>query len=94
MMLFIALLDLLRVASILPFMTVLTNPQIIETNSFYNDVFHAVSIFGIKTNQEFMFVLGFLVFGILITSLTFKALTIYVQLRFALMREYIVLVKD
>ena len=88
MMLFIALLDLLGVASILPFMTVLTNPQIIETNSFYNDVFHAVSIFGIKTNQEFMFVLGFLVFGILITSLTFKALTIYVQLRFALMREY------
>ena len=88
MMLFIALPDLLGVASILPFMTVLTNPQIIETNSFYNDVFHAVSIFGIKTNQEFMFVLGFLVFGILITSLTFKALTIYVQLRFALMREY------
>lgn len=88
MMLFIALLDLLGVASILPFMTVLTNPQIIETNSFYNNVFNAVSIFGIKTNQEFMFVLGFLVFGILITSLTFKALTIYVQLRFALMREY------
>lgn len=88
MMLLNALLDLMGVASVLPFMTVLTNPQIAETNSFYNNVFHAASIFGVKTNQEFMFALGFLVFGLLIASLTFKALTIYIQLRFALMREY------
>ena len=88
MMLLMALLDLMGVASILPFMTVLTNPQIVETNSLYNTAFHVASIFGVKTNQEFMFALGFLVFGLLIISLAFKTLTIYIQLRFALMREY------
>ena len=88
MMLLMALLDLMGVASILPFMTVLTNPQIVETNYLYNSAFNTASIFGVKTNQEFMFALGFLVFGILIISLVFKTVTIYMQLRFALMREY------
>jgi len=88
MILLMALLDLMGVASILPFMTVLTNPQIVETNALYNTAFQTAGMFGIKTNQEFIFALGFLVFVLLIISLAFKTLTIYVQLRFALMREY------
>ena len=34
-----ALLDMIGVASILPFMAVLTNPSLIETNSILNNVF-------------------------------------------------------
>ena len=44
--------------------------------------------FGVETNQEFLFFLGVLVFLTLIISLTFRALTTYVQLRFVFMCEY------
>ena len=88
MMILMALLDLIGIASVLPFMTVLTNPEIIETNNLYNLAYNLSGIFGIDSNQEFIFALGILVFILLIVSLAFKTLTIYVQLRFALMREY------
>ena len=88
MMIIMALLDLVGVASVLPFMTVLTNPQIVETNNFYNTAYQFSALLGIKSNQEFIFALGILVFLLLVISLAFKTLTIYVQLRFALMREY------
>ena len=83
-----ALLDMIGVASILPFMAVLTNPDIIETNIILKNMFQASNIFGIENNQEFLFALGILVFGLLVISLIFKALTTYVQLRFVQMREY------
>ena len=39
MILIMALLDLLGVASIMPFMAILTNPDIIETNKILNTAF-------------------------------------------------------
>lgn len=44
--------------------------------------------FGVRTIEHFLFVLGLLVFVLLVVSLSFKALTSYTQLRFTLMREY------
>ena len=83
-----ALLDMIGVASILPFMAVLTNPSLIETNLILNSMFQASSIFGVENNQEFLFILGIFVFVLLVISLAFKALTTYAQVRFAQMREY------
>lgn len=88
MILIMAFLDTIGVASILPFMAVLTNPDLIETNSILNKVFQISKIFGIETNQQFLFGLGIIVFGLLIISLIFKTLTTYMQLRFVQMREY------
>jgi ABC-type multidrug transport system fused ATPase/permease subunit len=88
MMLIMALLDVIGVASILPFMAVLADPSIIETNSILKKLFQAFNILGVQTNLQFIFALGALVFVVLITSLTFKALTTYAQMRFVLMREY------
>jgi ATP-binding cassette, subfamily B, bacterial PglK len=88
MMFIMALLDMIGVASILPFMAVLTNPEIIETNIILNKMFQASNIFGVENNQDFLFALGILVFIILVFSLIFKALTTYAQIRFVLMREY------
>lgn len=88
MILIMALVDMIGVASILPFMAVLTNPNIIETNNFLNSMFEASKKFGIENNQEFLFVLGILVFLLLITSLSIRAITTYVQLRFIQMLEY------
>jgi len=88
MILFMALIDMLGVASIMPFIAVLTNPEIIETNKILNTVYKTSSIFGVENNQQFLFLLGIFVFLLLITSLSLKALTNYAQVRFTRMREY------
>ena len=88
MIVIMALLDVIGVASLLPFMAVLTNPSIIETNLILNTMFQFSKIFGVENSQQFIFVLGILVFLLLVFSLTFKALTTYAQMRFVLMREY------
>lgn len=88
MIVIMALLDAIGIASILPFIAVLTNPSLIETNIFLNIMYQTSNRFGVETNQEFLFFLGVLVFLILVISLTFKALTTYVQVRFVYMREY------
>jgi ABC-type multidrug transport system fused ATPase/permease subunit len=88
MILTMALLDMIGVASIMPFMAVVANPELVETNAFLKTAYAVSSNFGINTTEEFLFLLGTLVFVPLVVSLAFKALTTYAQLRFALMREY------
>ena len=83
-----ALLDMIGVASILPFMAVLTNPDLIETNAFLNIVFQVSNNFGVEDHKQFIFVLGLIVFLLLIISLFFKALATFAQVRFVQMREY------
>jgi ATP-binding cassette, subfamily B, bacterial PglK len=88
MILVMAFLDMLGVASILPFMAVLTNPELVQTNAMLNAVFTMSGHIGLHTPEQFLFALGALVFVLLVTSLAFRALTTYAQTRFALMREY------
>tara|TARA_Y100000389_G_scaffold143669_1_gene141966 strand:+ start:5735 stop:7540 length:1806 start_codon:yes stop_codon:yes gene_type:complete len=88
MILVMALLDMIGVASIVPFITVLTNPNLIETNIILNSMFDISAIFGVENNQQFIFALGALVFVLIIVSLSFKALTIYAQVRFVQMLEF------
>ena len=88
MILIMALLDMIGVASILPFMAVLTNPNLIDTNSMLNSMFQLSSIVGVKDSKQFLFVLGVLVLILLIVSLSFKAITAYAQARFVQMRQY------
>ena len=67
MILIMALLDMIGVATIMPFMAVLTNPGLVETNFILKIMFQASSIFGVETNQQFLIFLGILVFIMLIT---------------------------
>ena len=88
LILIMAFLEMIGVASILPFVTVLTNPSVIETNFVLNNIYNASSSLGIENHQQFLFALGILVFSLLILSLTFKALTNYAQIRFVEMLQY------
>ncbi len=88
MIIFMALLDTIGVASILPFVAVLTNPNLIETNSTLNFMFQISNIFGVENNQQFLFTLGVLVFFTLIISLSFKAITTYMLAKFVKMNEF------
>ncbi|MDB3974589.1 ABC transporter ATP-binding protein/permease [Candidatus Pelagibacter sp.] len=88
MIIIMALLDVIGVASILPFMAVLTNPNLIETNLILNSFFKSLSIFGVENNNQFLFALGVIVFVLLVISLVFKSITIYLQAYFSKMCEY------
>jgi ABC-type multidrug transport system fused ATPase/permease subunit len=85
MIIFMAMLDMAGVASIMPFMAIMANPELVETNAILNVAYAKL---GFADPQQFLFALGILVFVLLVVSLAFKALTTYAQLRFSMMREY------
>ncbi len=80
-----AMLETVGAASIMPFVALLANPLLIETNPFLNVAYNEL---GFTDSQSFLFALGLLTFSLLVASLALKALTTYAQLRFILMREY------
>ena len=88
MILIMALIDMMGIASILPFIAILTNPDVIETNTILNTVYQTANSFGIENEQQFLIAMGIFVFLLLITSISFKALTIYFQIRFIKTVEY------
>lgn len=88
MILTMGLLDMLGVVSIMPFMMVLANPELLETNKYLNTAYEVSTAIGIKTTEQFLFLLGVVVFVLMVTSLTLKALTTYAQLRFSRMSEF------
>jgi ABC-type multidrug transport system fused ATPase/permease subunit len=88
MILVVAFLDTLGVASILPFVALLSNPSLVETNVILNTIFKLSHYVGIYTIKHFLFAFGIVIFLIFIISLAFKALTNYLQVRFTLFVEY------
>ena len=88
MIIIMSVIDLIGAASIMPFMAIITNPEIIQTNNYLKSIFEFSNIFGVTNEKHFMFISGIFVFLLLVISLSFKAITTYAQLRFAQMREY------
>ena len=88
MILIMAFLDMLGVASIMPFMAVVSNPEIVDSNLILNSAYNLSQQFGVESIDDFMFLLGIAVFLILVFTLSFKALTVYLETRFCVMREY------
>ena len=88
LILIMALLDMIGVASILPFIAVLISPSLIDTNFILNSMFEFTKMLGVENYQQFLFFLGILVLILLMTSLIFKALTIYAQIKFSENRQY------
>ena len=82
------LLDVFGVVSIMPFIAVLSKPELVETNTILDSAYKLSQNFGVNTIRQFLFVLALFSFLILVFSMAFKALTMYAQLRFAVMREY------
>ena len=59
---FMALLDTLGVASILPFISLLINPELIETNSILNKFYRSTYLLGVDSPKKFLFFFGSAVF--------------------------------
>lgn len=84
MIMIMAFLDVVGVASVMPFIAVLVNPEVIETNPYLQFLYGRL---GFDNNQDFLYFLGIAVFILLVSSVSFKAATIYTQVRYILMRE-------
>lgn len=82
MIIMMALIDTLGVASILPFIAVLLNPNIVETSTIFKQLFTISKIFGVENIQQFLLFFGILVFLILLISLLVRVVTIYSQVKF------------
>ena len=82
MLIIVALIEMMGIASILPFVTAISNPSLIETNFILNKMFQISNNFGVESNLDFLFALGVVVFVFLIISIFFKALTLYFQVKF------------
>ena len=88
MNLIMSLIEMIGVASIMPFIAVLTNPEIIETNSIIQKLFEISISFGVDNTNEFIIFLGVLVFLLLIFSLSFKILLIFIMSHFIMACQY------
>ena len=82
------LLEVFGIASIMPFIAVLSKPELVQTNTILASAYKFSQNFGVNTIRQFLFVLALFSFLLLVFSLAFKTLTMYTQLRFAVMREY------
>jgi ATP-binding cassette, subfamily B, bacterial PglK len=88
LMLIVSVLEMIGVASIMPFIALLSNPEIIDSNSFLNLLFKLSSHLGVQNKNEFLYLSGFVVLGLFMISIVFRAVLAYVQARFLLFLEY------
>jgi ATP-binding cassette, subfamily B, bacterial PglK len=80
-----ALFEVAGVASVLPFLSVLANPSLVETNEILNYIYQ---FSGIKSIQNFLFLLGIGAVITIISAAVVRTLGQYALTRFAQMRRH------
>ena len=87
MVLIMAILDTAGVASIAPFIAVISNPDVVVSNVFLSGFYDFVGFSRVDNKpidiEDFMFFLGLVVFITMLISTLFKAWTIYTLERYA-----------
>lgn len=73
------------VASIMPFLSVLSDPELIRTNALLN---RAYQWGGFETDQGFLLALGLTSIGVIVISNLIQVLRVYVVTRYATMRAH------
>ncbi len=81
----VALVEVCGIASIMPFMAVVANPEVIESNRYIALVYHRL---GFSSTNQFLVFLGIVVFFIILMSNALKALCLWLELRFIHFRLY------
>ncbi len=80
-----ALVDSIGVASIMPFITLISDPQIIETNSSLNTLF---TFYNFTNKNDFFIFCGLGIIFLLFISAVIRAYTSYAINQFSMMREF------
>lgn len=84
-MFLVAAVEVLGVASIMPFIAVLSNPDLIETNPYLKGAF---DFLGFSSTNAFLLLLGAVTLTVLTVSLLARAVGMWVQKRFVANRTY------
>jgi len=84
-LIFVAVIDAIGVASIIPFLSVVSDPGIIKSNIILSFVYENLN-FG--SERDFLIFSGLIFFLFLVFSLSFKAFATYKQLKFTMYLEY------
>ncbi len=83
--LLLGLLELAGIGSIMPFLSVASNPELVETNRYLR---WAYETGGFDSSDAFLFALGFAVVIFLVFSNGMKALVYYMNTRYTTMRQH------
>lgn len=87
LMLLSALVDVLGVASILPFMAVVADPMLVQESPA---LVALGSSFGIFNEREFLLAIGLAVFLVFTSSLVLKGFTLYSQFKYVHGQEFVI----
>lgn len=79
------LVEVAGIASIMPFLSLITNPDLMQDNSILNWLY---TILNFQSSNRFLIFIGFIVLAILIVSNALAILTLWSLLRFTRMRNY------
>ena len=79
------IIDTFSIASIMPFIAVISDTDLITTNKCLNQIY---IFFNSPTQNNFIFYLGFSVIGILTFSNVLRILTISMQISYSYNREF------
>lgn len=80
-----AMLDVAGVASVMPFLSVMSNPEVVKTNEFLAALFDGL---GFESRQRFLLALGLAAFAVVLLSGLFRVFAHYVMNRFIEMRRH------
>lgn len=83
-----ALLEVVGVASVMPFLAVLGNPEMINTNPILIWLFSMAKIFGIKSADTFLILLGLGAFLLIVISASYRIIAHYIMNRYIEMRRH------
>lgn len=82
------LFEVVGITSIYPLLKIISDPTAIETNNYLNAIYQKSVELGINNKDQFIFFFGIGVLVIILSSIIFKSITVYTQIRFTKMREY------
>lgn len=85
LMVLMAFFEVLGVGSIMPFLSVLGNPEVIETNKYLNWSYSALNF---NDQNSFLMFLGFFALFMLLLSAIVRSITSYAKFRFSNLRRH------
>jgi len=85
MTLILGFMEMTSVGSIMPLVTVLANPNVVESNYYFSEIYNWL---GFSTPQHFLVFLGIFVFAFALCVTAFKAMTSWATLHFTKTQSY------
>lgn len=84
----LSLLEVFSVASVMPFLAVLGNPDLINSSPIISSIFQVSHSFGVESLDEFFIFAGVLSFIVILLSSSYKLFVLYILNRYTEMRRH------